>query len=751
MRASGWWGGVLALALAGSSQAATVVFQDDFDRTGSIGAAWLVARGWFSTNGSAAVSGSGQSYAFWTGTPGDNDTASVRLATPLESTYVGVMVRATTTAPDRDHYAAYVGPDGRVHLARRNGFTYAYLADGPAFPSGSHVLSLNASSSAPVRLVVAVDGVEVLNVSDGSGAALGLGGRAGIFDYNGAGQPVDQFSVTSTSTPGVAFDDGFSRTGALGPDWTVAHGAFSANGSAAVGMAAQSYAAWSDIAAANDVAEVTLSTPLRSTYAGVLVRGPYFSTPADRDHYAAYVAPDGRIHLARRNAWTYTYLADGPAFPSGSHTLSLSAHGAAPVMLSVRLDGAEVIRFADSSSAALGTGWQAGMFDYSGAGQPIDRFRLLRMPGPGLTHWIRSLDQPQGAPDVAVSASGDIFVARGPPAAAQLQVRKLDASGVDAWTVGLPFDTYAPQVEVTPLGNVFLADQACSVGSGSTCTRDSTRVVKLDPSGAMQWTLLVSGGLRALAVDSHGSALVDTFDAAGHHLTKLQYDGVALWSRVLPSQDFAPLAVAADASDRAIVGGTGHGEVVQGDPGSYVGGSNDLPFLLQMDAGGHVLWVDALQGATAGTVNHVGTSALGTVVAAATFMGTVTWAGQTFSNPDSVVAPLLLVAETNGAHRFGRALPNARADPMLAVDPGGAAVVFQNGPDGSNAVKYDLAGDLLWQRPYPGRFDGFQIAACTPTPNHETALVGTWDRTQQVDGYTLSGGGLTAFLWDLGE
>lgn len=744
MRASRWWGGVLALSmsLAGSSQAApVVVFQDDFERTGPIGAAWSVPRGWFTTNGSAAVATSAQSYAFWTSTPGDDDTASVRLATPLKPTYAGVIVRAATATPDRDHYAAYVGPDGRVHLARRNGWTYTYLADGPAFPVGSHVLSLTASHPAPVQLTVAVDGVAVIDVADGSSAALGTGGRAGIFDYNGAGQPIDQFSVTSTSGAGLAFDDAFSRTGGLGPDWRVVHGAFSANGSAAQGTAAQSYAVWTGSASADDVAEVTLATPLRPTYVGAFTRGA--STAPDRDHYAAYVSPDGRLHLARRNGWTYTYLADGPVFPSGSHALSVSARGAAPVMLSVRLDGVEVIRFADDSSAALVSGGPVGMFDYNGAGQPIDRFRVVRPPAPGRTRWIRSLYQQQGAPDVAVSASGDLFVSRGPPAAGQLQVQKFDSSGVDVWTAGLPFDVSDPQVEVTPLGNIFLADQA---------TPDSTRVVKLDPNGAMQWTLLVPGERRTLAVDSHGAALVDTFDAAGHHLTKIRYDGVVLWNRALPMHDFYPFALAADPSDRVIVGGRGHGQVVEGDPGSYVDGADDLPFVLQMDGSdGHVLWLDALTGVTSGLIARVGVSAVGTVVATARYTGTVTWAGQTFSEPGSTVAPLLLVAESNGAPRFGRALPNAYADPLLAMDPSGAAVVVQNGRYETSVVKYDLAGEMRWARSFHGWWDGLEINGIAATPGHEAVLAGTWSGALQLDGFTLTGGDFTAFLWELGE
>jgi hypothetical protein len=149
--------------------------------------------GTFIDNGSAAQGTSGHAYAEWTGSPTANATVGITIAMPLASTYTGVFLRGSSGAAN--HYAGYVAPDGRVHIARRNSYNYTYLADGPAFPSGSHVVSLQASGANPVHLTLAVDGVTVASYNDSSSSALTASGKAGIFDYNGAGQPLDNFWI----------------------------------------------------------------------------------------------------------------------------------------------------------------------------------------------------------------------------------------------------------------------------------------------------------------------------------------------------------------------------------------------------------------------------------------------------------------------------------------------------------------------------------------------------------------------------
>lgn len=289
-----------------------------------------------------------------------------------------------------NHYAAEIGPDGHVMLSRRNNWNYTTLttSTAPAVSPGDHRLVLSVSGSNPVNLAVALDGVTVVTYSDSSSSRL-TSGPCGMFDYAGSAVGLDDFwiaplEVATSSSGGTGsgggttttlFSDSFSRSGALGSNWFIEDGTWSVNGTAARGTGENvAYAFWTGRPAANSTTAITLATPLAPTYVGITAR----AVPADpeRDHYAAYVDPDGLIHVARSNAWNYTYLADGPAFPSGSHVLSLTTTGSGPVTLSVKVDGTEVIHFVDSDSAALKAAGQSGMFDYEGAGQPIDAFTV---------------------------------------------------------------------------------------------------------------------------------------------------------------------------------------------------------------------------------------------------------------------------------------------------------------------------------------------------------------------------------------
>jgi hypothetical protein len=88
-------------------------------------------------------------------------------------------------------------PDGTVHLARRNGWTYSYLADGTA-TAGAHRLTLQISNLNPgVRVSLLVDGASKLSVTDSSAQALTGSGKVGLFEYQGAGAAFDNFLATS--------------------------------------------------------------------------------------------------------------------------------------------------------------------------------------------------------------------------------------------------------------------------------------------------------------------------------------------------------------------------------------------------------------------------------------------------------------------------------------------------------------------------------------------------------------------------
>lgn len=355
-----------------AAAAGAPVFVDDFNRSGALGASWTVVDGYMSASGSAAVATSGETFAMLNGFADANAEAEVSLSTPLGNTWVGVFVRGNTTRADRDHYSAYVTPSGLIQLGRRNDWSYTYLATGAAFPSGTHRLSLAAYGANPVQLSVRLDGNEVLHHTDASASAVTGSGPVGVFDYEGIGQPIDDFVVRR----GATFADDFDRSGSsLGTNWSVTAGTFTISSGAAHGTSASSYAFWTGLPTGIASVYATLKTPLTSTYAGVVARGQ--GTTPERDHYAAYIAPDGSVRLGRRNNYVYATLVTGSSFPSGTHELGLQVTGANPVQISVTLDGAEVIHYNDSSTSALTSSGKMGIFDYNGTGQAVDNFFIM--------------------------------------------------------------------------------------------------------------------------------------------------------------------------------------------------------------------------------------------------------------------------------------------------------------------------------------------------------------------------------------
>ncbi len=185
--------------------------------------------------------------------------------------------------------------------------------------------------------------------------------------------------VTSSATQAdgstvPVFEDAFNRTGALGNEWTVI-GTASANGSAATLTSALTYAAWTGLPPENTSVSVSLSAPTTKTWIGVFTRAAM--TQPDRSHYAAWVSSSGIITLARREEWYYRTLAEKTgSFASGTHKLTLTASGSSPVQLGVAVDGVEVLRYDDSAPTALNGAGRAGIFDYNGTGQALDKFEI---------------------------------------------------------------------------------------------------------------------------------------------------------------------------------------------------------------------------------------------------------------------------------------------------------------------------------------------------------------------------------------
>jgi hypothetical protein len=171
---------------------------DDFTGT-SLGPNWRVAYGAFSESGGAARGTGHDSYAVWVGSPPADASVTVTLGAPTTPTFVGVIGRANPAEPEVDHYATYVDHSNTINLARRNDWSYTELATGPVVSGGGHKLGLTMSGSGPVKLQVTLDGAAVITATDSSPQALTKAGSAGIFDFDGASRPFQDFTVAAGS------------------------------------------------------------------------------------------------------------------------------------------------------------------------------------------------------------------------------------------------------------------------------------------------------------------------------------------------------------------------------------------------------------------------------------------------------------------------------------------------------------------------------------------------------------------------
>ena len=83
-----------------------------------------------------------------------------------------------------------------MHVARRNGYGYSYLATANPHLSGTHRLQLRVTGLGPVQLALLVDDNPILDVVDSSPSALTGPGTTGLFAYQGAGSAFESFLAT---------------------------------------------------------------------------------------------------------------------------------------------------------------------------------------------------------------------------------------------------------------------------------------------------------------------------------------------------------------------------------------------------------------------------------------------------------------------------------------------------------------------------------------------------------------------------
>ncbi|BDG09999.1 hypothetical protein [Anaeromyxobacter paludicola] len=172
------------------------------------------------------------------------------------------------------------------------------------------------------------------------------------------------------------------------------------------------------------------------------------------------------------------------------------------------------------------------------------------------------------------------------------------------------------------------------------------------------------------------------------------------------------------------------------------------PAVAKLDLAGRVLWRQAL-GVT-GLVTGLGTSALGTVVAAGAFTGKARFGTDDLDRSGGAFAGFLATIEANGAPRWARQLDDPALE--LAVDPAGRAAVCTEAahwpggtPAGASATLryYDLAGALHWTRPLPPRLGGLAIRA------GDVLMGGTWLGSFDFGAGLATSSGDDAYLLDV--
>jgi hypothetical protein len=181
----------------------------------------------------------------------------------------------------------------------------------------------------------------------------------------------------------VLFSDAFNRNDAssLGPNWTVAAGAFITDSRANADRNALDRAFVRGIVCADcqiDTRLVGFGTEL-----AVTLRGASGSTTGDR--YDAAITSSGRLRIRRWRGGSATVLGDvASGIPDLTDwaRISFTVSGTAPVMLTVAVNGTPKLTIADGSAQALTTAGYAGL-SATAAGVWFDDFTLRAVAASG--------------------------------------------------------------------------------------------------------------------------------------------------------------------------------------------------------------------------------------------------------------------------------------------------------------------------------------------------------------------------------
>jgi len=361
------------------------LFSDNFGSTTGLGPNWLVWTGSYTTDGTAAISGTppiGGNWASVVPPLGTDDYAvSADLVIPPNSLFSGLVARGSANYEfTRDLYAAQISSDGSVNLYRRNAWNWTSLGTAAAGVSTGvrYTLKFLVSGSNPVHLEVWLDGALQIQADDSTASRI-LSGAPGIENYD-SGVRYSSFAVF----PAPILDDNFTGTTGLGANWNVVNGTYTTDGSAAISGAPPISGNWAAVVPAPGTDDYIVSSdiviPPASQFSGVVARGSTAAGQFSGFVYAAQLSTDGSAHLYRRNNWNWTELGNTPLgiVANVRYSLALVVSGTDPVHLEVWVDGTRRIVVDDDSADRLLSG-QPGIENYD-PGVRYSAFALYQGP-----------------------------------------------------------------------------------------------------------------------------------------------------------------------------------------------------------------------------------------------------------------------------------------------------------------------------------------------------------------------------------